>query len=398
MDVSAKGKFNDEESENINTDDKITINTIQRTVFVERLPNPLDIKTFVRDYLPFDFDNLYPNKIKAIADRSGSTKTAIGTLSSFISGEGFGDDINELILNDEKQTFWDILRFITTTRAMFDGICLHFNYNLLGEIIEINEINFEALRYSPDMDKVILNQDWRRYNKKKVTVYDVFNPGAVLEQMKRDGGTENYKGQVLYWTPRKQDVYALCRFDSVLDDAQFEAESKIYKLSCIQNDFAIGGIIKYPYQFDNTKEINKLKSNVKQSKGSRNAGKNWLLPITNEMVNSKLFEPISRNNIDGLFTNQNKESKFNIYAAFQQPPILNGIATQGMFNQESFEDAFNYYNSYVETDRKEIEKILSEIISVSIWANLGDIKIIPKVFIERKETKQGENTSTDDRD
>lgn len=383
MDLSdnAKGKFNEEES----GDKKYTINTIQRTVFIERLPNPLNIKSLARDYLPYDFDNLYPNKIKAIAERSGSTKTAIGTLSSFISGDGFGETENKVEVNSDGQTLWDILRFMTSTRAMFDGISLHFNFNLLGEITEINEINFESLRYSSDMKSVLQNQDWRVYQRRKCEQYPVFDPEKVLEQIQEVGGIENYKGQVLYWTPRKQDVYCLCRFDSVLDDAQFEAESKIYKLSCIQNDFAIGGLIKYPFQLEKSEQIKDLKIKIQESKGSRNAGKNWLLPVSNELINSRMFEPMSRNNIDGLFTNQNEEAKHSIYAAFQQPPILNGIATQGMFNQENFKDAFDYYNSYVETDRKELEKLVNEIISASIWSNLGTLNIIPKTLIERKQ-------------
>lgn len=398
MDVdNAAGKFNKEEESG---DDKYTINTIQRTVFVERLPNPLNIKTQARGYLPFDFDNLYPNKIKAIAERSGSTKTAIGTLSSFISGEGFGESENEIEINTSNQTLWDILRFVASTRAMFDGVALHFNYNLLGEITEINEINFESLRYTPKMETVIQNNDWRTFVGKKCIEYPVFDPEKVLEQIEEAGGIENYKGQVLYWTPRKHDVYCLCRFDSVLDDSQFEAESKIYKLSNIQNDFAIGGLIKYPFSMEKTDQIKDLKVKVKESKGSRNAGRTWLLPVSNDQLNSKMFEAVSRNNIDGLFTNQNKDSKHNIYAAFQQPPILNGIATQGMFNQESFKDAFDYYNSYVETDRKETEKLFNKILMASIWNNLGTLAIAPKSFIEKKEesttsTNTGKDNNND---
>ncbi|MFA5196156.1 MAG: hypothetical protein WC401_10200, partial [Bacteroidales bacterium] len=76
-------------------------------------------------------------------------------------------------------------------------------------------------------------------------------------------------------------------------------------------------------------------------------------------------------------------AKFNIYAAFRQPPILNGVATSGMFNQESFADAFNYYNTQVETERKEIEKTLSKILSYSIWSNLAGFQIMPKRFAMR---------------
>ena len=55
-----------------------------------------------------------------------------------------------------------------------------------------------------------------------------------------------------------------------------------------------------------------------------------------------------------------------------------------MFNQESFADAFHYYNSQTETERKEVEKELSKILKYSIWANIGEVQIVPKTFTLRQ--------------
>ena len=64
--------------------------------------------------------------------------------------------------------------------------------------------------------------------------------------------------------------------------------------------------------------------------------------------------------MDKLFQNQNEETKFNIYSVFNQPPILSGISKDGMFNAASYTDAFNYYNSIIEKDRQELERIFNE--------------------------------------
>lgn len=149
-----------------NGDLKVAVNSLQRTLFVERLY----VNTaFPADrIIPYDLDNLYPNKIKTIAQRSGTTKSAIGKLSEFISGDGFPS--MNVVVNSDKQTLWDILRHCADSRAMFKGFALHFNYNLLGQITEINPVNFEFVRWSKDLTKLVVNPDWARRNLRRSEV------------------------------------------------------------------------------------------------------------------------------------------------------------------------------------------------------------------------------------
>lgn len=363
---------------------KVAVNSIQRTLFVERLY--VNIAYPADRIIPFDKDNLYPNKIKAIAQRSGTTTSAIETLSSFISGEGFAQ--NAVIVNREGQTLWDILRHISTSKAMNKGFALHFNYNLLGQIVEINPVNYEFVRWAKDLNNFIVNPDWARRNRRKEEIeYKPFNPEKAVQEINECESIEKYTGQLYYWIPNITDYYSPCNWDSVLDDAQFEAEAKLYSLSSIQNDYSLGGYTILPENLISKAQIDGYKEELKKDKGSENAGGTRAFSvIPSEMLSQwKYFVPISRNNIDGLHTNQIERAKFNIYAAFRQPPILNGVVSGGMFNQESFADAFNYYNTQTETERKEVEKELSKILSFSIWANIGNVTIQPKKFALRGE-------------
>ena len=362
---------------------KIAVNSIQRTLFVERLY--VNIAYPADRIIPFDRDNLYPNKIKAIAQRSGTTMSAIETLSSFISGEGFAQ--NDIVVNREGQTLWDILRHISFSKAMNKGFALHFNYNLLGQIIEINPINYEFVRWSKDLKHFIVNPDWSRRNRQREEItYNPFFPENAINEINECDSIQDYKGQLFYWIPNIADYYTPCNWDSVLDDAQFEAEAKLYSLSSIQNDYSLGGYSILPENLVSKNQIEDYKNELKKDKGSENAGGTRVFStIPSEMLSQwKWFVPISRNNIDNLHTNQVERAKFNIYAAFRQPPILNGVSNDGMFNQESFADAFNYYNTQTETERKEVEKELSKILSYSIWSNIGELKIQPKQFALRQ--------------
>ncbi len=366
-----------------NSDLKVAINSIQRTLFVERLY--VNTKFPADRIIPYDNDNLYPNKIKSIAQRSGTTMSAIGKQSEFISGDGFSG--MDTIVNRDRQTLWDILRHISFSKSMFAGYALHFNFNLFGQITEITPINFEFVRWSKDLKRLVVNPDWARRNRRNEEIeYNPFNPSNVLSEILKEG-IENYKGQIYYWIANLNDWYTVTGWDSVIDDAQFEAEAKLYSLSSIQNDYSLSGIAAYPKNLSDKDEILEIKEELKKDTGSAAAGGVRVVGVmpSENLTNWKWFTPISRNNIDGLHKNQIETAKFNIYAAFKQPPILNGVATSGMFNEESFADAFNYYNAATETDRKEVEKELQKILKVSIWSDFSGLQIRSKKYISNKE-------------
>ena len=371
------GAFREDE-EDIIDNRKVTINTLQRTVLVERLC--VD-KYYPKYIIPYDTTNLYPNLVKSIALRSGSVMSSVRTLAKHTRGEGFLQ--MGIIVNRKGQTLWDILRFLAYQKAMFGGWALHYNFNIFGEISEIQTVPFEFVRWKKELDKLVVNPEWakkRRGNDEKE--YYPYNIKEIEKQIAESNGIENYCGQIQYWIPDSSDIYTVTDWDSVLDDAQFEAEVKIYGLSNIQNDYSLSGFFMYPKTLSSEKEIKEVKKDLKGDVGSKNAGGVKVLgvPPTSELASWKWFQSISRNNIDALFKSQVETAKLNIYAAFSQPPILNGVATRGMFNQESFIDAFNFYNAQTETERKDIERELNKIIQNSIWSSIGEIQIVPKKY------------------
>lgn len=369
----------------------VQVNTIQFQTYVARLSQKKDATKGIYNY---GDDNLYPQKVKSIADRSPSTKSAIETAADFVNGDGFlNESLNDIIINKDNETFLDLLRFICSEKKTFKGIAIHVNYNLFGEIAEINGIPFEFVRVASDKDGYYVHPAWEQnYNlfDKKVNekiFYNKFNPENALNEI-AEIGFENYKGQIFYFKEDKKSIYPLCKFDSVLDYSQYEAEASLYQLGNIQNGFSLSGVAKIPlnakFQDQNDDITNKFKLNAV---GGQNAGRFITMqipPTAGEMKDFKVFENISRNNIDGLFTNQNKNAEVKIYAAFKQPRILNSITDGGMFNDQELQDAYNYYNTVTEIDREEVRKILNKITEFSIWAG-NDFEIKKQLWISKTE-------------
>lgn len=372
------------------------INSVDFVAFSERLPI---YKSGFRDIYTYGIDNIYPNKIKEIAKRSNSLQTALTTKARFLRGAGFNGD--KTIVNEDGQTLFDVLRNIVDDKCLI-GFAIHCTYNVFGHITELTPVDFTHVRKiiteqnAPKLYRI--NNDWIRFARNQFHVTEEsegfdcyeYDPTAVIEQMKIVG-VENYTGQLFYYNPQNA-IYPLATCDSVLDDAQSEAESKLYKLSNVQNGFSISGIMKLPFNIDQTKDKNAFLDKIRESgKSPKNAGRIITVTMPNmseqDGAFSNLFEPISLPNVDAMFQNLQNDSKKNIYELYQQPVILNGRSDSGMFNQQSMQDAYNFYNSITEIERRDIERVLSDLIENSVFYDVPlPIEIKPASFMQTPNT------------
>jgi len=278
------------------------------------------------------------------------------------------------------------------------GFSLHFNFNIQGVISEINIIDFEDLRVSKK-NTILYCDDWANPYVKNTVEYNLFNPNNVISEIKEAGGIENYKGQVLYWTGTNK-IYPLASFDAALDSGQYQAENELFKLRNIQNDFSGSGALTYPMNLDSTEEWNDVKEKIKMNGiGADNASRVFLFPKNmgtgDSGGNQKVWESFERKGVDKLFETQNKEAKETIFSVLRQPQILGGVNPGGGWpNAEEIQDAFIYYNSIVEQDRKEVEKVLSKVFEYSIWG-IKEVLIMPKMLIKNEGDGQEDDNSNE---
>lgn len=374
----------------------ISQNSIDQVIY-----NPRLVKhTYTyRDIVPYgNYDNLYPQKVLDVAAKSWALSTALETYQDFMVGNGFNDN-NELVINEKGHTLFDLLLFITRNKRAL-GFAIHVNYNALGQSVEFQSINYEDLRFNQE-GLLVYNPDWSNRdatdNKAKEVVYNVYNPETALKEI-AEVGFEKYTGQVLYWK-KTNNIYPLATFDACLEAGQYQYDQELFKLRNIQNGFSLSGAFTYPKNLENQKENKEFSGMLNNmATGANNSGRIYAFGVpagvegADKLIN---FIPFERSNIDNLYTNQNKETREAIFSTFRQPAILNAISDTGMFNQQSLQDAFVFYNSIVEKDRKEIEKTLNKLLSNSVFGELN-LEIEPKMLINA--TEELEETETDGND
>lgn len=363
----------------------IPFNSQDFTAYVKRLPINQSIAKGI--YL-YGSDNLYPQKSKAIASRSNSLQTALGTLTRFTIGQGI-ESFQDLIVNNEGLKGPEFLTMLAEEKSQI-GFAVHCSFNRFGEITEFTPINFEFVRKKikengEKWQMYQVSENWERYNMWQTGTIEnffVFNPEEAIKQI-NEVGFENYPGQIFYWH-RSKDIYGLATYDSVQDDAQFESDAKLYSLSNVQNGFSLSGILKYYTNIDSVSKKDEFGNKLKNAKGPINAGRIMGVPFApTTTIPASMWENTTQPNVDQMFANQKEEAKRNIYEKYQQPGIINGRSDSGMFNAQSMQDAFDFYNSITESDRKELESALAKLFEFSIF-NIDNFEINPLNFLNNQ--------------
>ncbi len=322
-------------------------------------------------------NNLYPQIVEAVRDRSYTIKSACDRLSKFLRGEGFEDKLlADLVVNSKGLTLNNILKQVAIDGASFSGsFVVHLGVNMNGQYNNISVWPLQYWRFGlPDENGDIhdykYNSNWERdpykelSNAKNIIEYDKFNPDpeAIKEEINEHG--LSYKGQVFYFTPL-EDQYPLATFDSVLDQGQTQEEIGLFRLSSIQNGLNATNIFSYPGKFEDKQKEQDFIESISQFKGGAGAGST--IVIEDESGTRKaqdLVTPLSLQNNDKIHEFISKDDKNAIMEAFAMPKGILGVLPEaGMFNQENLQQEYIYYNSITRDYRTDISDAFKKIFS-----------------------------------
>lgn len=348
---------------------------------LKRVPTVVDTYEGIQRY---DLDNLYPQRVEEIAKRSYTTLSVIKRVADFLNGEGFVDpNVGSLKVNDYSMfgtTANKLLNQVSFTYATWNSITLHIGYNLNYRISSITYIPFSYCRMGlMDSDgkvrEIKYSTNWENDGRKEATnrtieSYHIFNPNpeVVATEIEEAGGIENYKGQILYYTPEYYQ-YPLCSFDAVIDHAQTQSELGISKVSNTQNSFLSTMAILFPGEFESEAEKQQFQDLIANKSGVRNMGSRiGLQDRSGTKKASDIFQPLTPVNLDRLYEFTEKSVIDAIMENEAMPKELLGVRPDtGMFNQQNMEQAYLYFNSITKNRRANISEVFSMLLSY--WEN-----------------------------
>lgn len=343
-------------------------------------PDIKRLRTFIDrtdDIQWYTRNNLYPQIVESVRDRSYTIKSACDRLSKFLRGEGFEDAaLAGLIVDSKGTTLNDLLRHITIDASTYSGsFVIHLGVNMLGQYNNISVWPLQYWRFGlPDLNGDVhdykFNSNWEQdpykeiTNAKRIIKYDKFcpDPLEIQEEIAEHG--LNYQGQVMYFTPL-EDQYPLATFDSVLDQGQTQEEIGIYRLASIQNGLNAGYIFSYPGSFENTEKENQFKESLDPFKGGKGANSVFVVEDPSGLKKAAdLITPLTIQNHDRVHEFISKDDKNAIMEAFAMPKGILGVLPEtGMFNQQQLQEEYTYYNSITKDYRTDISNALKKVFS-----------------------------------
>lgn len=338
----------------------------------------------------FGDDNLYPQTLRNIIAASPTGSECVERYTDFIEGNGFRNVMfAEYVINRKGDTVDDIHSLICSDIAYFNGISLHVNYNIFGEICELNYIPFENCRLLEEdsngyVSKIAVHPDWSgkktragkpiRVTKESIDFIDVFNPRkeVVLSQIEAAGGIECYKGQILWISGNGKGVYPRSRADCVVTEMSTDEGLANVKYRNTRCNFLMAGMIvtkkgssstnidENGNVVDTGNEDSGFSDIIYQLQGDTNAGK-LLEVILNNDEEKPEFVDLSSKNYDKEFTVTESSVTERIYSAFGQTQWYTIRIGKTGFSGNIIGEVFEVYNSIVSKQQRMIERAFQKI-------------------------------------
>ena len=334
-------------------------------------------------------DNLYPQTFRNILAASSTGAECLDRFADFIEGNGFRDvPFSESVVNRKGDTADDIHALVCRDVAYYNGLALHVNYNIYGDIVELHHVPFENCRLAESDDngyvgKIAIHPDWSgqktrggkviKVAKENIDYIDVFNPDkrVVAAQIEAAGGIEYYKGQVLWVSLSGKDIYPTGKGDRVVTEMSTDEGLANVKYRNVRNNFLPAAMIftkkgtnitfdQDGNEIDSRDDDDSFSDSLLQLQGDTNCGK--LMEVTLETDEDKPeVVTLNSQNYDKEFTVTDISVTERIYSAFGQEPWYCIRIGKVGFSGDILEDAFEYYNSIVSKQQRLIERTFTRV-------------------------------------
>lgn len=356
-----------------------------KTSFAE-IPKRIErkVRTSSEGVLPYDVDNLYPQRVELHVQSSPTAKACADLYAKHIYGKGFEDEaFGETVINEEGETVNELLRQIVgDTRnpgyAIHGGFAIHINYNPLLEAVEFRHVPFKFIRQWDDKNKenegrYAIYDDWdrvksKRIEKKNIQWVDKFttDPEEIASQIakaqnadgKVTGEFKDWKGHLFYYP----DNYPLSPMDSGLADMETDAELALFRNSTVLTSFLASYAVVSKQALEDKTE-NEIDENIAKVQGGRNAGK--VVRISDIGVDNEFeFQKLDTIDSDGLFQITEESSQKNIRKTVLAPRELVGEDFQSGFSNDQVAQMRAYYDSITEDERMDIGRQFAKFIGL----------------------------------
>lgn len=342
------------------------------------------------NYVPFGWDNLYPQLIDQMYYQSPLHSSIIDFQVQSAVGGGYDiirpttktaeDKVTELAFYKQVK-IKKLLKGIAFDLKMHKRV--HFKITKhKGKIIKIERIQPSKVRYNKDMTKYWISDDWM--SNRDIKTYDEYDPEYTekkVSQIHTYVDLESSPGQ---------DVYPLDKTISIFNWCYLDGQSANLQKDNIQKSIFGNLVIRKPTMFDSVEEFDEFKKNIETKEGD-------VVPVlvltADGKENLPEVEAFPANQNDKAFEGMDKRIDDKICQGHSINPAIVGIERPGALGQGSdIKESYPIWlASVLKPFKEQIEEVIDELLYIKNIVGNFKLEEYKMIDVDKIEDNKIEN-------
>jgi len=319
---------------------------------------PVNIERPRDGYVTYGEDNLYPNYLIELYNRSAKHNAIVNSKITYVYGQGLQVNVQDArvqALYDSVNRWQSLNEFayqLITDLELYNGCAIECIWNRAGTSYEMKVLEFKNVRSNVDGSMFYYSPQWAQYNTNDIIEYPAF------DVTKRKGS------QIFYYKVYRPGckVYPIPNYIGCIPYIETDIEISNYHLNNIKNGFWGGKVITFIAQQPTAEEMRAISKQLKYTKaGTDKAGKFVLNFVPNKDA-APIIESLEPDDSDTKFEILNKTVLQEIFVGDQiTSPMLMGVRVEGQLGgRTEMLDAYELFkNTYVNGRQQIAEKIIN---------------------------------------
>lgn len=366
----------------------------QRITVINVNLSQVDLPTFNEqrnlDWVKYGSDNLFPNKLQELSNRSALHNAIISSKVDNACGIGvtYSDEEHkktEMFIASVNglESLEDFIRKISYDYILYGGYAINVIWSKDHKsIAEIHHIDFSKIRCGKqnergEIETYWYSKDWANYRKSEYEPQEI--PAFSFDIKKRKAAS-----QLMYVKEYRPgaDYYPLPSYVGALAYIEIDTEIANFHLAHIKNGMQPSIMINFNNGIPTTEERKKIERQIESKyNGTDNAGK-FILTFSDDKDKAPTVTTLTPSQLDKQFIQLQDTVLQNILSGHKVvSPMIVGIKTEGQLGgANELENAFNIYTNTVIRPIQEI--VLRSINTITRINGLMEISIIPSTPVE----------------
>lgn len=301
-------------------------------------------------YVKWGEDNNFPDYLFELFKNSSQMTAIILQMKNYILGNGITSTFPLKKVNRKMETFENFIDKLVFDFLLYGGFSFQIIKNKLGQIAELNHLDFKYIRVDEDETKVFYSKEWKKGRRTPI-VYDIWNNNS-----NSSNSVFYYKGQLT------RECYPMPFYISCLTSLEISTQIGDFHLNNLLNGFSPSVIINFNNGSNLPEDVmDEIEESVKEKFcGTENSSK-ILLSFNDSTEHSTTFERLADDGMIDKYNNLQQTTEKDIFRAFRMNKLLLGDSSENTgFNKVSYLESFALYNkSVVEPMQRELENVLN---------------------------------------